>query len=65
MKRLDHRPLTTAEFLRPLGLAARLCVLLPSVSYAMVFPFASILILIKILQIFPKKFRLNTEQIGL
>ncbi|KAL3490376.1 major facilitator superfamily domain-containing protein [Aspergillus germanicus] len=65
IKRLDSRPLTLAGFLRPLSLAARPCVLLPSVAYAMVFLFASILISIEIPQIFPEKFSFDAQQIGL
>jgi hypothetical protein len=65
IKRLDSRPLTLAGFLRPLSLAARPCVLLPSVAYAMVFLFASILISIEIPEIFPEKFSFDAQQIGL
>ncbi|KAL3440620.1 major facilitator superfamily domain-containing protein [Aspergillus insuetus] len=65
IKRLDPRPLTLAEFVRPLSLAMRPCVLLPSIAYAMVFLCASILIAIEIPEIFPEKFGLDAEQLGL
>ncbi|KAL3470283.1 major facilitator superfamily domain-containing protein [Aspergillus californicus] len=65
LKRLDPRPLSLAVFLYPLSLAVRPCVLLPSIAYAMVFLFAGILISIEIPQIFPKRFSLDAEQIGL
>ncbi|KAL2816663.1 major facilitator superfamily domain-containing protein [Aspergillus granulosus] len=64
-KRLGPLPLTPGEFLRPLRLAARPCFILPSIAYAIVFLFANILIAIEIPQIFPEKFSLNAEQVGL
>ncbi|OJI96868.1 hypothetical protein ASPVEDRAFT_258295 [Aspergillus versicolor CBS 583.65] len=63
--RLNPTPLTLRDFLGPLSLAARPCVLIPAVAYSMVFLLAGILISIEIPQVFPEKFGLNAQEVGL
>ncbi|RDW84242.1 hypothetical protein BP6252_01832 [Coleophoma cylindrospora] len=64
-KRIDSRPLKLWEFVSPLTLVTRPCVLIPAASYAMVFLLAGVFIAIEIPQLFVEKFHLNTEQVGL
>lgn len=63
--RIDPAPLTLWDFVKPLALAGRICVLLPAIIYAMVFLLAGILPTIEVPQIFVERFGLNTQQIGL
>ncbi len=63
--RLDPTPLTLKDFLYPLSLAARPCVLIPAIAYSMVFLLAGILVSIEIPQVFPEKFGLNAQEVGL
>lgn len=46
-------------------MAAKPCILLPAVAYAMVFLFGSVLTTILIPQLFPEEFDFNTQQVGL
>ena len=64
-RRIDHTPLSSWEFVKPLALITRPCVALPAAAYSMVFLLAGILITIEIPQIFVEKFHLNTQQVGL
>ncbi|KFY77283.1 hypothetical protein V499_03266 [Pseudogymnoascus sp. VKM F-103] len=64
-KRIDLTPLTWREFVSPLELVVRPCVLLSATAYSTVFLFASVFIAIEIPQLFVEKFHLNAEQIGL
>lgn len=63
--RIDPTPLRASDFLQPLALAAKPCVLLPAVAYAMVFLFGSVLPTIEIPQLFPEELGFNTQQVGL
>lgn len=63
--RIDHKPLTIWDFIKPLTMAARPCVMIPAVAYAMTFLFASILTTIEIPQVYVEAFQFNTQQIGL
>lgn len=63
--RIDPTPLGAVDFIRPLFLVIRPCVIIPAAAYAMVFLWASILISIEIPQIFPESFGFNTQQVGL
>lgn len=63
--RIDPIPLTWTEFIRPLSMAKHLNVLFPSIIYAMVFLFGSVLITVEVPQLLQEKFELNTEQLGL
>lgn len=53
------------EFIRPLSMAKHLSVLFPSIIYAMVFLFGSVLITVEVPQLLQEKFELNSEQLGL
>nr|KAK5448248.1 hypothetical protein LTR18_001336 [Exophiala xenobiotica] len=63
--RVDPTPLTIWDFIRPLALAGRVCVMVPAAVYSMVFLLAGVLPTIEVPQIFVEKFGLNTQQIGL
>ncbi len=63
--RIDPTPLRAFDFIRPLFLVMRPCVIIPTAAYAMVFLWGSIMISIEIPQIFPESFGFNTQQVGL
>ncbi|KAE8317395.1 major facilitator superfamily domain-containing protein [Aspergillus transmontanensis] len=64
-KRIDPTPLKVWDFIQPLAMAARPCVMIPTAVYAMVFLLASIFPSLEIPQLYPELFGLDTEQIGL
>ncbi|KAL1846962.1 hypothetical protein Daus18300_014092 [Diaporthe australafricana] len=64
-RRIDKTPITWYDFVEPLALAARPCVLLPAVAYAMEFLWTSIMTTVEIPQLFPELFGFNTQQNGL
>ncbi|OQV02392.1 hypothetical protein CLAIMM_07597 [Cladophialophora immunda] len=64
-RRIDPTPLTIWDFLRPLAMARRVCVVVPAAVYSMVFLLAGVLPTIEVPQIFVVKFGLDTQQIGL
>lgn len=64
-RRIDPTPLTAVEFVRPLFMALRPCVIIPAVAYSMVFLWGSIMISIEIPQLFPEEFGFNAQQVGL
>jgi MFS family permease len=64
-KRIDPTPLTWRDFVQPLGFAFKPCVVIPAITYSMIFLFGSVLITIEIPQLFPELFHFNTEQVGL
>jgi MFS family permease len=64
-RRIDTTPLTIWDFMRPLAMAGRVCVMVPAAIYSMIFLLGGVLPTIEIPQIFVVKFDLNTEQIGL
>ncbi|KAJ7624471.1 major facilitator superfamily domain-containing protein [Roridomyces roridus] len=63
--RIDPRPLTLLDFIHPFSYFLKPRVLFPSIAYAMIFLWACIMPNILIPQIFPKKFGLNAQQVGL
>jgi hypothetical protein len=63
--RIDPAPLNPRSFFSPLKFTTRTCVLLAAVSYSMVFLWGCVMTSLEIPQIFPEKFGLNTEQVGL
>lgn len=65
LRRIDPSPLMWTEFIRPLSMAKHLSVLFPSIIYAMVFLFGSVLITVEVPQLLQEKFELNSEQLGL
>lgn len=64
-RRIDQTPMTWYDFVEPLAYAARPCVMLPAVAYAMEFLWTSIMTTVEIPQLFPELFGFNTQQNGL
>lgn len=64
-RRIDPAPLRIYEFIQPLSLARYPSILVPSVAYAVVFCFSSVLLTVEIPQLFVPKFGFNSQQIGL
>lgn len=64
-RRIDKTPMTWYDFVEPLAYAARPCVMLPAVAYAMEFLWTSIMTTVEIPQLFPELFGFNTQQNGL
>ncbi|KAJ7627331.1 major facilitator superfamily domain-containing protein [Roridomyces roridus] len=62
---IDPRPLLLRDILEPLTYIFKRRVCIPSIAHAMVFLWASLFPTVLIPQIFPTKFRLDTQQIGL
>lgn len=56
--------MTWYDFVEPLVYAARPCVMLPAVAYAMEFLWTSIMTTVEIPQLFPELFGFNTQQTG-
>lgn len=65
LRRIDPRPLRWVDFVSPLALVARVCVAAAAVVYAMVLLWDSIMTTFEIPQIFPAKFGLNPQDVGL
>lgn len=64
-RRIDPRPIRAVEFVYPFAMATRLPVLLCSISYAVTFAYAGILMTVGVPQFFQSKFGLDDSQIGL
>ena len=64
-RRIDKRPLRAVEFIEPLSLFKYISIAIPTISYAIVFGFASVLITVEIPQLFVPKFGFNPQEIGL
>ncbi|KAI9708830.1 MAG: hypothetical protein M1820_003785 [Bogoriella megaspora] len=65
LQRIDPHPLNPLEFIQPLFLARHAAILIPTISYSIVFGFASVLLTVEIPQLFLPKFGFNPQQIGL
>lgn len=65
VRRIDPTPLKLWDFLRPLSMAIRPCVMIPAAAYAMIFLLGGILPSIEMPQLFPEMFGLDSEQVGL
>ncbi|KAI6884632.1 MFS general substrate transporter [Hortaea werneckii] len=65
LRRIDPAPFNAYEFISPLALARYTSVVIPSVTYAIVFAFTSVLITVEIPQLSVPKFEFNPQQIGL
>lgn len=63
--RLDSTPLRPFEFIQPTALARYKSILIPTISYTIVFGFASVFLTVEIPQVFLPKFEFNPQQIGL
>ena len=64
-RRIDPSPLTIWDFFRPLAMAGRVSVVVPSVICSMIFLLGGVLLTIKVSQLFVVIFGLDTQQIGL
>lgn len=63
--RIDPNPFSFWEFIQPLGLFRYASILIPSVAYAIVFGFTSVVLTVEIPQLFLPKFEFNPQQLGL
>ncbi|PQE24621.1 mfs multidrug transporter protein [Rutstroemia sp. NJR-2017a WRK4] len=63
--RIDPKPLRLYDFIHPLSLAAKPCIMIPAAAYAMTFLWASVLITVELPQLFGAKFGFNAQQLGL
>ncbi|KAF2096303.1 MFS transporter [Rhizodiscina lignyota] len=63
--RLDPTPLKPVEFISPIFLARYASITIPTITYTIVFCFASVFLTVEIPQIFIPKFNFNPQQIGL
>ncbi|KAL5610399.1 hypothetical protein FOVSG1_005080 [Fusarium oxysporum f. sp. vasinfectum] len=64
-RRIDPTPLRFTEFIDPLRFFAYPVVMVSAASYAMIFLWGAVMLSFEIPQIYPEKFGLNTEQVGL
>ncbi|GAB7338048.1 hypothetical protein MBLNU457_4417t1 [Dothideomycetes sp. NU457] len=64
-RRIDPSPFTLKEFLQPITLFKYPTVVVPTVAYAIVFGFCSVLLTVEIPQLFIPKFGLGPQAIGL
>ncbi|KAJ7627490.1 major facilitator superfamily domain-containing protein [Roridomyces roridus] len=62
---IDPRPITLFDFIHPFQYIFSPRVCFPAIAYAMIFLWASVMPTILMPQIFPERFHLNTQQIGL
>jgi hypothetical protein len=63
--RIDPAPLKFWDFIQPLSYVMKPCVIIPAAAYAMIFLWGSVMLTIEIPQIYPAKFGLDAQQIGL
>ncbi|KAK3295238.1 major facilitator superfamily domain-containing protein [Chaetomium fimeti] len=63
--RIDPTPLKAWDFVQPLTFAARPCVLIPTVGYAMVFLWGNIMMSVETGSLFPERFGFDPQQVGL
>ncbi|KAI9815933.1 MAG: hypothetical protein M1827_001925 [Pycnora praestabilis] len=64
-KRIDPEPLSIREFYQPILLGKFMSILIPTISYTIIFGFTSVLLTVEIPQLFGMKFEFNPQQIGL
>ncbi|KAL5336247.1 major facilitator superfamily domain-containing protein [Aspergillus crustosus] len=64
-RRIDQIPIHWTEFIKPLGLCFRPCVMIPAAAYAMIFLLSNALATVEVPLLLQEKFELNTEQLGL
>ncbi|BCS18944.1 putative MFS transporter [Aspergillus puulaauensis] len=65
VRRIDPTPIHWTEFIKPLGLCARPCVMIPAAAYSMVFLLSNVLATVEVPHLLQAKFELNAEQLGL
>ena len=64
-KRIDPEPVTVSEIIDPIVIGRHLTVLLPTISYSIVFCFASVMLTVEIPQTFVPTFGLDPQALGL
>ncbi|KAF9884698.1 hypothetical protein FE257_001327 [Aspergillus nanangensis] len=64
-RRIDPKPMAWSEFYNPLLLARHVNILLPTISFAIVFGFASVTLAVEIPLLFGSRFHFNGQQLGL
>lgn len=64
-RRINPKPIRPFDFVRPLTFVTRKCVIIAASSHAMVFLWCTVMTTLEIPQIFPKKFGLNAQEVGL
>ncbi|KAF7925502.1 uncharacterized protein EAE98_006727 [Botrytis deweyae] len=62
--RIDPSPLRVYDFVHPLTLFTKPCIVIPAIAYAMTFLFGSVLITVELPQLFAQKFGFNAQQLG-
>ncbi|KAI9757720.1 MAG: hypothetical protein M4579_003345 [Chaenotheca gracillima] len=63
--RVEEAPLRLWSFIQPLHLITYLSIVIPTISYSIIFNFAGVLLTVEIPQLFGPKFAFNPQQIGL
>ncbi|KAL2868717.1 putative MFS transporter [Aspergillus lucknowensis] len=64
-RRIDPTPIHWTEFVKPLGLCVKPCVMVPAAAYSMIFLLSNVLATVEVPQLLQGKFELNAEQLGL
>ncbi|KAF7872875.1 uncharacterized protein EAF02_008946 [Botrytis sinoallii] len=62
--RIDPSPLRVYDFVHPITLFSKPCIVIPAIAYAMTFLFGSVLITVELPQLFAQKFGFNAQQLG-
>ncbi len=63
-RRIDSRPIKSAEFVAPLLLARFPRIVIPAIAYGVEFAYANIAIIVETPLIFGEKFHFNAQQVG-
>jgi len=64
-RRIDSSKITAYEFIRPFRFFGKICVVIPTFAYSIVFLLTGVMITVEIPQLFGEKFHFNTQQLGL
>lgn len=65
VRRIDPTPIQWTEFIKPLGLCALPCVMIPAAAYSMIFLLSNVLATVEVPHLLQSRFELNAEQLGL
>lgn len=63
--RIDPKPLSMSEVIRPFSMGSKMTVLLPVASHSMIFNLSAAMLTVEIPQLFGTRFELGPEKIGL
>ncbi|KAL2170720.1 hypothetical protein VTG60DRAFT_4467 [Thermothelomyces hinnuleus] len=63
--RIDRTPLRPWDFVQPLTLATRRCIVIPAAAYAMVFLWGNVTMSVETGALFPEQFGFDPQQVGL